>query len=765
MIAAGQHLGGYTVQRRIGGGQMGEVFLAQHRRIARRAAIKALIPELSAKEAVIERFFKQARNTSLVTHPGIVEVLDCDVHEGQAYVVMEFLQGESLGTYLKRNGNLQGDLAFLLGVIAQVAGAVGAAHDAGIMHRGLKPENIFLHLGPPPGTAVAIKVLDFGVAQLSRDDGGPSRTTRGVLLGSPAYFSPEQCRGTGRTDERSDIYSLGCVFYEALCGRTPFVSRSAAELITAQVTEAPKAPSKLVPDVPPKLNALIVKMLAKSPEERPRGMGEVVESLRACARAMGIDFEGALEPVVPVERPDYLQAPVAPASPGASAPPAPAREPAMPAPAVMAPAVPLPPAIEAPAPRHGAVPSWASARPPVAAALPTEEPAPPAEVANPPAPEAAPVSPARAPEVARKPAVPLAELMAAAARSAPGELPFPQRSPAQLPRTKILEDEPPAPAAAPVTTAPPRRSAPDPVDRLNALAGETIAIPSSRGVPSGSSHAASPSTPAGLAGGTQLLPPERSPKRWADPEDRSGVGAAPDERRAAPRPVPVAAAQTERLGVVARAADFWHQRPWLVIGLTAAGVVLCVALAATLPFGRGSSPPPVLSPAPSSPAEPRPAAEADPRVGPGAPGARPNEMAAPSPPAPSSSSSSSSPPAAPGAAGPARSAPADGANVVHIEFRGIPAGTKVTLDGRPAPLPVAVPRGSGTHRLTLRTPDGLEQAVEVDGTKDRVIDWYIPGAAAEPAPRKAPPPPKSVAPAGAPSTTNSTKPRPKDVEA
>ena len=732
MIAAGQQLGGYTVQRRIGGGQMGEVFLAQHRRIARRAAIKALIPELSAKEAVIERFFKQARNTSLVTHPGIVEVLDCDVQDGQAYVVMEFLQGESLGTYLKRNGNLQGDLAFLLGVIAHVAGAVGAAHDAGILHRGLKPENIYLHLGQPSSTAVTIKVLDFGVAQLSRDDGGPSRTTRGVLLGAPAYFSPEQCRGAGRTDERSDIYSLGCVFYEALCGRTPFVSRSAAELITAQVTEAPKPPTKLVADLPPKLSALIMKMLAKSPDERPRAMGEVVESLRACARAMGIDFEGALDPVVPVERPDYLQAAAAPPSPAGGPPAAPAREWPSPSPA--------------PSPATG---------PPV--------------VLSPPA------VAARAPEVAPGQVVPLAELMAAAARSAPGELPFPQRSPSQLPRTKILEDEPPASAAVPSATAPPRSSGLDPIDRLNALAGETIAIPSPRSAPpSGppvSSHAPLPSTPAGLAGGTQLLPPERGPKRRAEPDDRSAFAAGPDERRGVARPVSPAA-QTERLGAVARAAaDFWRQRPWLVIGLTAAGVVLCVALAATLPFGRRSSPAPGTGTAATSPAPTGRAAGIEPHVRGGLAIPRANEAPGRSPTAATGPTAPTAPSAAggPAAAWPARPAPLDGADVVRIEFRGIPMGTKVTLDGRPAPLPVVVPRGAGTHRLTLRTPDGLEQAVEVDGTKDRVIDWYIPGSGAETGARKAPPPAKSVAPAAPAPTTSSTKPRspgrPKAVEA
>ena len=754
MIAAGQHLGGYTVQRRIGGGQMGEVFLAQHRRIARRAAIKALIPELSAKEALIERFFKQARNTSLVTHPGIVEVLDCDVHEGQAYVVMEFLHGESLGTYLKRVGNLQGDLAFLLGMIAQVAGAVGAAHDAGIMHRGLKPENVFLHLGPPPATAVAIKVLDFGVAQLSRDDGGPSRTTRGVLLGAPAYFSPEQCRGTSRTDERSDIYSLGCVFYEALCGKTPFVSRSAAELITAQVTEVPKPPIKLVTDLPPKLNALIVKMLAKSPDERPRTMSEVVESLRACARAMGIDFEGALEPVVPVERPDYIYA----AAPAAAAP-------AIVAPAIVAPAS-LAPAMERPA----VLPPAATPSPRPSPAPPVPEPAPPraAAAAPPPAPETPAPPAARTPEAAAAP-VPLAELMAAAARSAPGALAFPQRTPGQFPRTKILGEDDDAPPARSPASAPPRPSGRDPVAHLNALVGETIALPSpANSLPTGrakvdskaparaeppSSYVAEPSTPAGLIGGTQMLPPGKVSMRWAAEEGEGSYAAEPTVRHAPSGPVAFDA-KTQLLSAAARIADFWRARPWLVIGLTAAGVVLCVALAATLPFGRRS--PPATGPA--APGAATEGAVRDPGRPPAPSSPRAREVPAPSP----------RPSAAVGSAA-ARPVQPEGADVVRIEFRGIPVGTKVTLDGRPAPLPVVVPRGGGTHRLTLRTPDGLEQAVEVDGTKDRVIDWYVP-AGAETGARKAPPPPKAAAPAAAPGAAASPKPRPasgrgKDLEA
>src|SRR3954470_14766975 len=137
MIAAGQQIGGYTVLHLLGRGGMGEVYLAQHRRVARRAAIKVLIPELSQNAVVLERFFNEARAASLIRHPGIVEILDCDLYMEQAYIVMEYLDGESFGGYLYRTGPLERDLPFFFGVSAGIAGAVGAAHAAGIIHRDL----------------------------------------------------------------------------------------------------------------------------------------------------------------------------------------------------------------------------------------------------------------------------------------------------------------------------------------------------------------------------------------------------------------------------------------------------------------------------------------------------------------------------------------------------------------------------------------------------------------------------------------------------
>ena len=303
MIDVGQQLGGYTIIGRIGRGGMGEVFLAQHRRVSRRAAVKVLVPELSQKATVLERFFNEARATSLIKHPGIVEILDCDVLDGQAFIIMEFLEGENLGAYLQRTGPMGQDLPFLFGVGIAVAGAVGAAHAKPIIHRDLKPDNIYLHLPSEHDPTVAVKILDFGIAKLVQNDGGPSQTSTGMLLGTPAYMSPEQCRGAGHVDGRSDIYALGCILYEAVSGRPPFVREGMGELIVAHVSETPEPPTAHSANVPRALNDLIMRMLSKAPDSRPHTMDDVAAELRTCAQSLGISVEGRLRPRAPVARP------------------------------------------------------------------------------------------------------------------------------------------------------------------------------------------------------------------------------------------------------------------------------------------------------------------------------------------------------------------------------------------------------------------------------------------------------------------------------
>ena len=312
MITVGQQIGGYTVVQRLGQGGMGEVYLAQHRRVARRAAIKVLIPELSKNASIMERFFTEARATSLIRHPGIVEVIDCDVQDGQAYIVMELLEGESLNDYVRRVGGLMGDVPLILGVGIEVAGAVGAAHALGIIHRDLKPDNVYMHLPAAADSLTMIKVLDFGIAKLAQQ-GVTSQTSTGVLMGTPSYMSPEQCRGAGRVDARSDVYSLGCILYETVCGMPPFVREGMGDLIVAHVSEAPVPLVKLVRGLPAEIDAVIQRMLAKNPDERPQTMEEVARDLRTCATQLGMRVDPPLKPVNPVQRPEFgVPEPMAP---------------------------------------------------------------------------------------------------------------------------------------------------------------------------------------------------------------------------------------------------------------------------------------------------------------------------------------------------------------------------------------------------------------------------------------------------------------------
>ena len=702
MIGVGHELGGYTIIKRIGGGGLGEVFLAQHRRVNRRAAVKVLLPELAQKASVLEQFFKEARNTSLIRHAGIVEILDCDIVDGQPFVITEFLEGESLGAYLGRVGTLETDLAFLLGVMSSVAAAVEAAHRAGIMHRDLKPENIYLHLPNPSDPAVTVKVLDFGIAKLSREDGGPSQTKTGLWLATPTYMSPEQCRGVGRPDERSDVYSLGCVFYQALCGKPPFDSPAIADLILAHLTQPPKPPLKQVPDLSPKVNALILRMLAKKPEERPQSMEQVVTALRDCARAQGIDVEGQLLPLAPVERPTALLgaalAGVAP-RPAAQAPlpplPFPSPLPASPPAAVSRPEPTAPAPGQAPAVSDGPVFSAQAARP-VRAVPPTQVATErPAQAGTPPplvGPQAVPPGGARV--------FPRTLIAGAAERQLVAE----GRPPESRNDGRDDRVRPQAPSEG----------------RIEAQVGGTMVLEPER--LAGAARPA-PARPEGRIrpqiGGTQIMEPSRSraqaPAGPAEPDEPEQH----DEDAGASAAAPRAGEHTMR---VAAESGGWPARVVPVLtgraGLVGLGVVAVVALvivmARLLSGGAPAAHKPVAI-------EPPPPVEPAPPVEPPAP---------PPPPVPVHPAT------------------------VTIDIQGLSADTEVLVDDQLVTLPTRVPRGPGLHRFTLRPPHGAERTIEIDGTRDRVVELLMapeaksahPAAPRSPAPRPARPP--STGPAG-----------------
>jgi serine/threonine protein kinase len=283
----GETLGSYVIEQPLGSGGMGEVFLGTHRRIGRRVAVKLLLPEYCSSQNVLSRFFTEARATSLIEHPGIVQILDCDVHpSGRAYIIMEYLHGESLRSALARVGPLTQDLPAAADLLAQAAEAVGAAHDKGIVHRDLKPDNVFLLASLDHGR-VPVKILDFGIAKLLLSDvDAMSRTRTGNLLGTPLYMSPEQCRSAGAVDHRTDIYSLGCIGFEMLCGRPPFQGQGVADLLIAHASQQPPTPRALGVDLPGEIEDLLMAMLAKDPDHRPSSMVDVAAALRAMAPHM-----------------------------------------------------------------------------------------------------------------------------------------------------------------------------------------------------------------------------------------------------------------------------------------------------------------------------------------------------------------------------------------------------------------------------------------------------------------------------------------------
>jgi DNA-binding response OmpR family regulator len=272
-----ERFGNYRILSQIGQGGMGAVFLAEHVLLGKEVALKVLLPELSRSKDNVARFFNEARSAASIRDPGIVDVFDFGYESEQAYIVMELLRGESLGTHLSRVRRPA--LDFVLRVGKQMARAIGAAHARGIVHRDLKPDNVFLATDPDVPSGVRVKVLDFGAAKLALDLGPSSVITRtGDLVGTPLYMSPEQCRGTGEVDARADVYALGCMLFEMLCGRPPFVNGGIGMIIGSHIYQpAPQASS--LADVDPLLDALLARALAKEPDERPQSMSEVAAEL------------------------------------------------------------------------------------------------------------------------------------------------------------------------------------------------------------------------------------------------------------------------------------------------------------------------------------------------------------------------------------------------------------------------------------------------------------------------------------------------------
>jgi serine/threonine protein kinase len=275
VIAAGQTVGNYRILSKIGTGGMGAVYLAEHPLIGKRVALKVIHRELAGNRDVVSRFFQEARAVNKIGNEHIVEIHDFGVTgEGDHFFIMEYLEGRTLASILSREAPL--DVMRSLHLGAQIATALAAAHAAGIIHRDLKPDNIMLL--PRLGDQDFVKVLDFGLAKVF-SAATAVKTAAGVLLGTPHYMSPEACESKGDVDHRTDIYALGVLLFQMMTGALPFSGETMGEVLVKQVTALPPAPRGINPAIPPSVEQILLRCLAKPVDARFATMTQLREAL------------------------------------------------------------------------------------------------------------------------------------------------------------------------------------------------------------------------------------------------------------------------------------------------------------------------------------------------------------------------------------------------------------------------------------------------------------------------------------------------------
>jgi serine/threonine-protein kinase len=274
-IAPGTRVGEYEIVQKIGEGGMGMVYGALHPLIGKRAAIKVIHRNLSANTEASDRFIREAQAVNQIGHPNIVDVFGFgELPDGRRFFVMEWLKGESLGARLER----ELPTAEALEILEAVTKALEAAHDAGVLHRDLKPDNVFLQ--ERKGEKPVVKLLDFGLAKLSGTVDETLDTTRtGAVMGTPLYISPEQAKGE-KVDFATDVYSLGAIAYQLFSGDVPFRATSAVETMALHISQPVVPLASLVPTLPAEIDQLVRAMLDKDPRKRP-SVARVREQLAA----------------------------------------------------------------------------------------------------------------------------------------------------------------------------------------------------------------------------------------------------------------------------------------------------------------------------------------------------------------------------------------------------------------------------------------------------------------------------------------------------
>ena len=295
-LLVGLELGPYRIERLLGAGGMGEVYLAEDTKLDRRVAIKFLPPDLEADELAKRRLIREARAAAKLEHPNICATHEVTEEAGRSFIVMQYVEGETLGSRIQRKPL---ELRESLEVIVQVADALAEAHSRGIIHRDIKPQNIMI---TPRGQ---VKVLDFGLAKLILASGltpnegqTPSvLSAPGVVVGTAPYMSPEQARGVGSVDARSDLFSIGVVLYECIAGRPPFSGATAIETCSQVIHVDPPPPSKFNPHVTPSLDALTLKALAKQPDARHQSARELLEELLGARATLRVEDHVSTKPI------------------------------------------------------------------------------------------------------------------------------------------------------------------------------------------------------------------------------------------------------------------------------------------------------------------------------------------------------------------------------------------------------------------------------------------------------------------------------------
>jgi len=273
--------GRYRVERKLGQGGMGAVYLAEQLSIGRRVALKVLSPDFARDDGFVARFRQEATLVAALNekrNPRITLVHDFDqAEDGGLFIVMEWLDGRVLSEVIQREGALK--LPRAVRLATEIAEGLEAAHRAGVVHRDVKPQNIMVLASTDD-----IKLMDFGIARL-RDPGRTNLTRAGTMMGTPDYMAPEQIEGEEVTD-KTDIYSFGVVFYEMLTGEAPFRANTHTAVLTKQLREQPVPPTRLRPDIPREVEAVVLKALEKDPASRQRDMGEIVRVLREISRQL-----------------------------------------------------------------------------------------------------------------------------------------------------------------------------------------------------------------------------------------------------------------------------------------------------------------------------------------------------------------------------------------------------------------------------------------------------------------------------------------------